>query len=109
MPEVDLIKMSWGGDDFVAVEYTDTNLRLRRVHVNIQAPNMKVRAIVWDTDQGGIPGDPETALVDVEWLSPTIDEYVLPGNYRAQEYTDEIGSFYDLPENLRVQFFASSV
>lgn len=116
MPEVDLIKMSWGNGDFIAVEYTDTNRRLRRAHVNIRQRNTKVRVLVWDTDQGGVPGNPDTALLDTEFIGPTdispepvVEEYVLPGSYRAQEYTDEIGSYWDLPENLKVQFFASSI
>lgn len=104
MAERKLINFSWGDSDFLAVEFTDTNLRIRRVYTDISAGRI-VRAVVWDTDEGGVPGDFDTTWIDMTFTGPTIDEYVIPGIHRVVEVTDEIGSYYDFPPNWVVQFF----
>lgn len=80
MAERKLINMTWGNDDFIAVEFLDTNLRITRVYTSISA-GRTVRAVVWDTDEGGIPGDFDTTWIDVTFVVPTDTEYVIPGNH----------------------------
>ena len=106
MAEADVIKVSWGDADFMAVEFLDTNLRIRRVYVEL-SPGRTVRAVVWDMDDGGIEGDIGTAWIDVSFVGPTIDEFVIPGVHRVVEVTDEFGSYYDFPPNWIVMCFES--
>lgn len=103
MAEADLIKTSWGTADFIAVEFLDTNLRIRRVYVEL-SEGRTVRAVVWDTDDGGVEGDFGTAWVDETFVGPVVSEYVIPGVHRVVEVTDEIGTYYDFPPNWIVTF-----
>lgn len=103
MANVDVIRFKWGDDNFIALEYNDNNLRARRIHVNISA-GRTVRALVWDTDQGGDPSDPATAFIDVTFVGPTVDSFNVPGSFQLVEVTDEAGTYHDVPPNIKYQF-----
>lgn len=107
MANRDVIRISWGGPDFAAIEYNDANLAIRRIYVSLSSGRI-VRALVWDTLAGGIPSDPATALIDQTFIGPTAQEFNVPGNRRLIERTDEHGTYPDLPDNLIYQFYMNN-
>ena len=109
MANRDVITFRWGvPGDFIAVEYNDNNLQIRRIHVNVSAGH-EVRALVWDVDAGGDPLDPTTAFIDVTFTGPITDEFNVPGNRRLVEVTGDGDPYFDLPQNWRYQFIEKSI
>lgn len=101
MADVDLISITFqdgdGPVDRLAVEYSNTNMRLQRAYVNIQTTRV-VRILVWDTLNGGNPQNDATALYDFTFVGPTVSETPIAGNHRMREVTDEVGTYHDFPE-----------
>ena len=99
MANRDCITFSWGGDDYAAIEYNDANLSIRRVHFSLSA-GRTIRILIWDVLDGGVVGDPATALFDETLVGPLNDNRNIPGNYRLIERTDAGGTYVDVPDNI---------
>lgn len=78
----------------VSINYNEANRRITTVDW-VLPTNVAARVRIWNIDI-----DPVVPIYENSYGAGAGSENV-PGNYRVQLYTDEGGSYYDLPPNIQ--------
>lgn len=108
MANRDAIRVSWGdGQDYASVVYNDANLAIRSVDMHI-TDGRRIRAVIWDTNAGGDPTDPSTAIFNQVFTGPTDQSLNVAGNRRCVTVAGDGDPYVDLPPNMPYAIYSGA-